>query len=307
MNELLAACLESSRRELDLFLDQIWLGDGLSANTLSSYRNDLSVWLQWLAQERQTDLLGAGRDDVQAFLARQSRDLKAASLARRMASLRRFYRHQIQSGRLADDPVAELQAPKRVRPLPKVLSEKMVADLLAAPDLSTAAGLRDRAMFELMYACGLRVSELVTLPLAQLHLREQFVQVLAGKGGKQRLIPLGEFAAEALATYLVEGRPELLGGRSEAMLFVNQRGEPLTRQGMWYIIKQYAIHAGIPAATLSPHVLRHAFATHLLAHGADLRALQMLLGHSDISTTQIYTHVAQARLKGLHRSHHPRG
>ncbi|WP_228098118.1 site-specific tyrosine recombinase XerD [Chitinilyticum piscinae] len=302
-----SSSLGLSQRQLEQFLDAVWLGDGLAQNTLASYRNDLQVWAGWLAAERDRSLLQASRDDVQAFLARQARDLKTATLARRIASLRRFYRHQLQSGQLELDPLAELQAPKRVRPLPKVLSEAMVSALLDAPDLNTAAGLRDRAMFELMYACGLRVSELVGLSLAQIHLREQFVQVLAGKGGKQRLVPMGELAAEAVQRYLDTARAELLAGRTEALLFVNQRGEPLTRQGMWFIIKQYAARVGIPAQSLSPHVLRHAFATHLLEHGADLRALQMLLGHADISTTQIYTHVAQERLKKLHREHHPRG
>ncbi|WP_043647881.1 site-specific tyrosine recombinase XerD [Chitinilyticum litopenaei] len=299
--------LAASSGQIDRFLDQIWLGDGLSANTLASYRNDLAIWAHWLADARGLTLLEADRDAVQAFLARQSRDLKAATLARRIASLRRFYGYQVQNGVLPADPCAELQAPKRVRPLPRVLSEDVVAALLAAPDLATAAGLRDRAMFELMYACGLRVSELVALPLSQVYLREKFVQVLSGKGGKQRLVPLGDYAAEAVLRYMREARQDLLAGRSEALLFVNQRGEPLTRQGMWFIIKQYAARVGVPLAALSPHVLRHAFATHLLQHGADLRALQMLLGHSDITTTQIYTHVARERLKQLHREHHPRG
>lgn len=292
---------------IDEFLDAVWLGDGLSANTLASYRRDLLIWCGWLQAARNRGLLQADRECVQAYLAHEAGRAKAATLARRMASLRKFYRHWLHGGRLTVDPTLELHAPRRVRPLPKAIAEARIEALLQAPAVETAAGLRDRAMLELMYATGLRVSELVTLPMGQIHLREKFVQVLAGKGGKQRLVPMGEEAADWLTRYLAQARPVLTGGRQLAAAFVNQRGEALTRQGFWFIIKQYAAAAGIAQAHLTPHALRHSFATHLLNHGADLRVVQMLLGHADITTTQIYTQVAATRLKSLHGAHHPRG
>ncbi|AZN36996.1 site-specific tyrosine recombinase XerD [Iodobacter ciconiae] len=292
---------------IDEFLDAIWLSDQLSKNTTDGYRRDLLIWAHWLVAERNCNLLSADRECVQAFLARQARDMKAATLARRMASLRKFYRHWVLSGQTSFDPTAELTAPKRVRPLPKALDEDRIEALLRVPELDQAGGLRDRAMLELMYATGLRVTELVTLPLGQIKTRERYVQILAGKGGKQRLVPMGEVATDWIEQYLLRSRPILVGTHQVAEAFVNQRGRPLTRQGFWYIIKQYAAAAGIDASHLSPHVLRHAFATHLLNHGADLRIVQMLLGHADITTTQIYTHVANARLKSLHKEHHPRG
>ncbi|GLS03700.1 tyrosine recombinase XerD [Chitiniphilus shinanonensis] len=298
--------LEASLRVVDDFIDQVWLGDGLAANTADSYRRDLAIWADWLAGEGKP-VLAADRDDIQAFLARQARDVKASTLARRLASLRKFYRHWRQAERIADDPTELLTSPRRVRPLPKGLEEAQVEALLAAPDLGTAGGVRDRAMLELMYATGLRVSELVGLPMERLYLTEGFVQVVGGKGGKQRVVPMGDEAAHWLTRYLTESRPVLCAGKAAPTLFVNQRGEPLTRQGAWFIIKGYATQASIAAEKLSPHVLRHAFATHLLNHGADLRVVQMLLGHTDIGTTQIYTHVATARLQALHKSHHPRG
>lgn len=292
---------------IDRFLDGIWLGEGLSQNTVESYRRDLLIWANWLQQERKISLWQADRDAVQAFLARQARDLKAASLARRMASLRKFYRYWILQDQLQLDPCAQLSSPKRVRPLPKALSEAAIEALLDAPDLTNAAGLRDRAMLELMYATGLRVTELVTLPVEHVHLRERYLLVSNGKGGKQRLVPMGEVAADWIARYLHEARLLLVKHPAEPCLFVNQRGEAMTRQGCWFIIKQYAAQADIAAELLSPHVLRHAFATHLLNHGADLRVVQTLLGHADITTTQIYTQVAAQRLKLLHQTHHPRG
>lgn len=306
-NELVRVVPEDELALIDRFLDGIWLGDGLAKNTIESYRRDLLIWAAWLQQERQLRLWQADRDAVQAFLARQARDLKAASLARRLASLRKFYRYWILQDQLKLDPCAELTSPKRVRPLPKSLSEAVINDLLLAPDLSEPAGLRDRAMLELMYATGLRVTELVTLPVTQVHLRERYLHIVNGKGGKQRLVPMGEIAAEWLTRYLNEARLLLLKRAAEPCLFVNQRGEPMTRQGCWFIIKQYAVQVGVDASLLSPHVLRHAFATHLLNHGADLRVVQSLLGHADITTTQIYTQVATERLKQLHQSHHPRG
>ncbi|MGL4996645.1 MAG: site-specific tyrosine recombinase XerD [Deefgea sp.] len=292
---------------INQFLDLIWLDDGLAMNTIESYRRDLIIWAAWLHTEGKFTLLTADRDAMQAFMARQSRDMKAATLARRMASLRKFYRHAVLNAQITIDPSAELSSPRRVRPLPKALSEDRVEALLAAPDLQTPAGIRDRAMLELMYATGLRVTELVTLSVNEVYLREKYIRVVNGKGGKQRLVPIGDWAADWVARYLRESRLLLIKHPSESCLFINQRGEPLTRQGCWFIIKQYAELAQIPAELLSPHVLRHAFATHLLNHGADLRVVQMLLGHSDITTTQIYTQVAAARLKSLHQSHHPRG
>ncbi|TJZ73101.1 site-specific tyrosine recombinase XerD [Chitiniphilus eburneus] len=302
MNPVLA----DSLRVVDDFIDQVWLGDGLAANTADSYRRDLTIWAGWLAEEGKS-ILAASRDDIQAFLARQARDVKASTLARRLASLRKFYRHWRQAERISDDPTELLSSPRRVRPLPKGLEEGQVEGLLAAPDLETAAGVRDRAMLELMYATGLRVSELVGLPIERVYLTEGFLQVVGGKGGKQRIVPMGDEAVHWLSRYLGEARALLCGGRAVPTLFVNQRGEPLTRQGAWFIVKGYATQAGIEAEKLSPHVLRHAFATHLLNHGADLRVVQMLLGHADIGTTQIYTHVATARLQSLHKAHHPRG
>lgn len=298
---------EPEQSLIDEFLDAAWLGDGLAANTMQSYRRDLAIWAGWLNAMRNCGLMQADRECVQAYLAFEAGRAKAATLARRMASLRKFYRHWLHSGRLQSDPTLDLHSPQRVRPLPKAIAEERIEALLNAPDTETPAGIRDRAMLELMYASGLRVSELVTLPLGQIHLREKFVQVLAGKGGKQRLVPLGETAADWLERYFKESRTLLVGSRQLAEAFVNQRGEALTRQGFWFIIKQYAVAAEIPSEKLTPHALRHSFATHLLNHGADLRVVQMLLGHADITTTQIYTHVAAARLKALHIEHHPRG
>lgn len=298
---------ESEIAIINQFLDTIWLDDGLASNTIESYRRDLLIWAGWLYTERQQPLLAADRDAMQAFLARQSRDMKASTLARRMASLRKFYRQAVLNLQIKIDPTAELTSPRRVRPLPKALSEDRIEALLAAPDVDTPAGLRDRAMLELMYATGLRVTELVTLSVHEVYLPERYIRVVNGKGGKQRLVPIGEWATEWVERYLRDARLSLIKHSSEACLFVNQRGEPLTRQGCWFIIKQYAAQADIPTELLSPHVLRHAFATHLLNHGADLRVVQMLLGHSDITTTQIYTQIAAARLKSLHQSHHPRG
>nr|WP_236822642.1 site-specific tyrosine recombinase XerD [Andreprevotia sp. IGB-42] len=292
--------------QIDEFIDAVWLGDGLAQHTVDSYRLDLQIWLAWLAGAGKT-LLGADRHDIQIFLAEQAATLKAATLARRLASLRKFYRHSLQSEKIATDPTDTLTSPRRVRPLPKALEESQVETLLAVPDVDDAAGLRDRAMLELMYATGLRVSELVALPVEQLHLNPGYVQVIGGKGNKQRLVPIGEEGRHWCGLYLQQARAQLCGKRSPPTLFVNQRGEPLTRQGAWFIIKGYAAAAGIAAEKLSPHVLRHAFATHLMNHGADLRIVQALLGHSDISTTQIYTHVATARLQALHKDFHPRG
>jgi integrase/recombinase XerD len=291
---------------IDAFCDQVWLQDGLAPASLASYRRDLVGWAAWL-DAHGTPLLTAGRDDVESFLADQYRaKAKSTSIARRLSSLRRFYRFQVQQARIDVDPTLRIRAPKLPRRLPKNLTEAQVEALLEAPDANALLGLRDRAMLETLYATGLRVSELTGLKLAQLSLDMGVVRVL-GKGSKERLVPLGEESVAWLARYLASGRPELLGdGKSDAV-FVTARRGPLTRQAFWALVKRYAVKAGIPAASLSPHVLRHAFATHLLNHGADLRVVQLLLGHADITTTTIYTHVARERLKQLHAMHHPRG
>ena len=292
---------------IDAFTDALWLEEGLSANTLAAYGADLRHWASWLAAERGRGLLEASHADLLDYLGlRFAQGTSARSTARLLSSLRRFYRHQLREGRITRDPTARVEAPRLGRPLPSVLSEAEVTALLEAPEVTTAEGLRDRAMLELLYACGLRVSELVHLPRAALDLEQGVVRV-QGKGGKQRLVPVGEAAVDWCRRYLREGRPALLRGQGGSdALFVTARGGPMTRQAFWYRIKRHARTAGI-ARPLSPHTLRHAFATHLLNHGADLRVVQMLLGHSDLSTTQIYTHVAQARLQELHRRHHPRG
>lgn len=292
---------------IDAFTDALWLEDGLSANTLSAYRRDLLHWAQWLRRSRGRGLLEAVSADVLDYLGgRMAAGASPRSAARLLSSLRRFYRYQLREGATRADPTARVDPPRLGRPLPSVLSEAEVEALLDAPGLDTPEGLRDRAMLELLYACGLRVSELVGLPRAAVDLRQGLVRV-RGKGGKQRLVPMGEVAAHWCARYLEAARPVLLRGRGGSdALFVTARGGPMTRQAFWYRIKRHARTAGIDRP-LSPHTLRHAFATHLLNHGADLRVVQMLLGHSDLSTTQIYTHVARARLQELHRTHHPRG
>jgi integrase/recombinase XerD len=291
---------------IDAFCDQVWLQDGLAQSTLSSYRRDLGQWAAWM-ERRGSSLLQAERADVEAFLGEQFRaKAKATSIARRLSSVRRFYGLQLQQGSLRADPTLRVKAPKLPRRLPKNLSEAKVEALLAAPDTKTTLGLRDRAMLETLYATGLRVSELVGLTLPQVSLDMGVVRVL-GKGSKERLVPLGEEAIAWLKRYLAEVRPTLAGHAKSTGMFLTMRGGPLTRQAFWALIKRLGGRAGIPAATLSPHVLRHAFATHLLNHGADLRVVQLLLGHADIATTTIYTHVARERLKRLHAEHHPRG
>lgn len=291
---------------LDEFCDSLWLEDGLSKNTLESYRRDLRQFSQWLEKRGGDGLLAGAKADVLAYLAaRMGAGAKARSSARLLSSLKRFYRYALRSGKLAADPTLTIDAPSLPRGLPKVLGEVDVELLLDAPPVDTALGLRDRAMLETLYASGLRVSELVGLTVAQVSRDAGVVRVL-GKGSKERLVPLGEEALAWIGRYLADGRPALLAGRVAEALFVTARGEGMTRQAFWYLIKRYARAAGI-AKPISPHVLRHAFATHLLNHGADLRVVQMLLGHSDISTTQIYTHVARERLKQLHARHHPRG
>jgi integrase/recombinase XerD len=292
---------------IDAFCDQVWLQDGLAATSLASYRRDLSAWADWLARQAGKDLLAAERTDIEAFLAAQFRaKAKATSINRRLSSLRRFYRLHVQQGTAKADPTLRVQAPKLPRRLPKNLSEAQVEALLAAPDTKSTLGLRDRAMLETLYACGLRVSELVSLKLAQVSLDMGVVRVL-GKGSKERMVPLGEEAIDWIARYLSTARVELAAQAPADAVFLTARRAPMTRQAFWQLVKRYGAIAAIPRASLSPHVLRHAFATHLLNHGADLRVVQLLLGHSDITTTTIYTHVARERLKQLHAKHHPRG
>ena len=291
--------------EIDGFLDRLWSERGLSRNTLAAYRADLNALSSWLERSG-TTLVGASRDQLLRFLAtRAEAGARPRSTARQLSSIRRFYRQLVADGRLTEDPSARIDMPRLGRPLPKSLTEGEVERLLEAPDTETPLGLRDRAMLEVLYASGLRVSELVGLRLDQLNLRQGLVRVV-GKGDRERLVPLGDEAASWLERHLRESRPELLRGRVSDDVFPTRRGERMTRQAFWHLIKRYAAAADI-TTRLSPHTLRHAFATHLLNHGADLRAVQMLLGHSDLSTTQIYTHVARERLKQVHAEHHPRG
>jgi integrase/recombinase XerD len=291
---------------LDEFCDALWLEDGLARNTIESYRRDVRQFAEWLDNAAGKRLPSADQADLQRYLAhRYALKTRASSAARLLSSLKRFYRHAVRSGTIVADPTLRIDAPTRTRGLPKSLTEEDVERLLAAPDPSNALGLRDRAMLEMLYASGLRVSELVTLALAQVS-RDMGVVRVIGKGSKERLVPLGEEAMAWLARYVDEARPALLGERSSNDLFVTARGAAMTRQGFWHLIKRYVARAGV-GKPVSPHTLRHAFATHLLNHGADLRVVQLLLGHADISTTQIYTHVARERLKQLHAKHHPRG
>ncbi len=292
--------------EVDNFCDALWLEDGLAKATLDSYRSDLGRLSLWLVNNAGESLLDLRETTLSAFIAELSRQTRASSQSRYLSTLRRFYRWQLGRGRIFVDPTLKLANPARPSRLPKVMSEKQVDHLLAAPDLDTPLGLRDRAMLETLYASGLRVSELVNLKIHEVGFNEGVVRAL-GKGSKERLVPLGEQAIDWLTRYLNEARPEILKGQQSESLFVTARGGAMTRQAFWQLIKRYALIAGIAPAKLSPHVLRHAFATHLLNHGADLRVVQLLLGHADISTTQIYTHVARERLKSLHAMHHPRG
>lgn len=297
---------EEDARDIERFLDAVWMEGGLSDNTLAAYRNDLRGLALWLAAGVDVRLLAATREQLMDYLAyRYHTGTKARSAARLLSSLRRFYRYWVRENRLQTDPSARIDAPKLGRPLPKSLSEAQVEALLAAPNIEQPLGLRDRAMLEVLYACGLRVSELVGLTVEQINLRQGVVRVV-GKGSKERLVPLGEEALNWLHTYISEARPALLHGQVSDFVFPGRAGEALTRQAFWYRIKAYARKAEI-RVSLSPHTLRHAFATHLVNHGADLRVVQLLLGHSDLSTTQIYTHVARERLRELHAQHHPRG
>ncbi|KQP22592.1 site-specific tyrosine recombinase XerD [Pseudorhodoferax sp. Leaf267] len=303
-----AALSPQSQQRIDAFIDALWLEQGLSRNTLSAYRLDLSLYGQWLtAQGRELD---ATREaDLHAYFAARHSATKASSANRRLTVFKRYFRWALRERAITADPTLRLQAARQALRVPKTLSEAQVEALLAAPDVDTALGVRDRTMLELMYASGLRVSELVTLKTFQVGLNEGVVRV-TGKGGKERLVPFGQVAQEWLERYLHGARFEVLEGRQSEDLFVTSRGphagHAMTRVMFWVIVRKYALAAGINVA-LSPHTLRHAFATHLLNHGADLRAVQLLLGHADISTTTIYTHVARERLHALHAKHHPRG
>lgn len=291
---------------IDTFCDHLWLEDGLATLTLAAYRRDLQALGDWLKKTHDKPLDAAQAGDIEAWLAwRFAQHSKPRSAARYTSSLKRFYRYLLRENRIAADPTLNLDSPKLPRSLPKTLSEADVERLLDSASDATPLDLRDRAMLETLYATGLRVSELVGLKLTMLNVRDGVLRV-TGKGSKDRLVPLGEEAANWLQRYLTEARPALMKRALCDQVFVTPRGAGMTRQAFWYLIKRRARAAGIERA-LSPHTLRHAFATHLLNHGADLRVVQMLLGHSDISTTQIYTHVARERLKTLHAAHHPRG
>jgi len=285
---------------LDAFADALWLEDGLAKNTLASYRQDLQQLQRFL---KGASLLEAREEHLSRFLA--SRRGRTSSAARRLSTLKRFYGWCVRERKIAADPTLRIDPPKRAPRFPKTLSEADVEALLAAPDTRTALGMRDRAMLEVLYASGLRVSELVQVKVFEVNLDQNVIRVM-GKGSKERLVPLGEEAADWVRKFSAEFRRQILGKRTSDYLFVTGRGSSMTRQAFWQNLKRYGGRA-VPGKPLSPHVLRHAFATHLINHGADLRVVQMLLGHADISTTQIYTHVARERLKALHAKHHPRG
>ena len=296
---------ETTRQAIEQFLDAQWMERGLSENTLAAYRNDLNGLAAWLVL-RGRGVAAARREDLLDYLSeRVVRGARPRTTARLLSSLRRFYRYLVREGRRPDDPTLRIDMPRIGRPLPDSLSEEEVETLLGAPEAGETLGLRDRAMLELLYACGLRVSELVSVTLEQIDLTQGVVRLM-GKGSKERLVPMGEEAVDWLQRYIAHSRPDLAAGASARQLFITRRGKAMTRQAFWYRLRHYAVKSGINKA-LSPHTLRHAFATHLLNHGADLRVVQMLLGHSDLSTTQIYTHVARERLKELHARHHPRG
>lgn len=295
---------------IEQFIDVIWMERGLSENTLSAYRTDLKKFVNWLYQNKGSSssdlLLNSTREDIEEYLSELSKKkISDRSRARLVSTLRLFYFYLLREEMILVNPIALIDTPKLGRSLPKTLTEQDVESLLLAPDISTLLGLRDRVLFEVLYATGLRVSELVNLQLTQINLLQGVVRV-TGKGNKERLVPLGEEAIKWMEKYLLNTRADLLKGQISDALFVTKRGGAMTRQAFWYVIKRYAVLANI-SPEISPHTLRHAFATHLLNHGADLRVVQMLLGHSDLSTTQIYTHVANERLKSLHNEHHPRG
>ncbi|MBT8120861.1 MAG: site-specific tyrosine recombinase XerD [Gammaproteobacteria bacterium] len=300
------------QRQIEGFIDHLWMENGLSDNTLSAYRNDLAGFSLWL-EKNNTSLLDADTSLLQDYLAyNYSIHQKRRSVARLLSTLRRFYLYLFRENRISEDPTHLLESPKGDRTLPLSLNEQQIEDLLSAPDVTDDLGLRDRAMLEVLYATGLRVSELINLQTTQVSMQQGVIRVI-GKGNKERLVPVGEVALDWLQDYNRQSRPQLLRVSSSqknasqcSEVFLTRRGKAMTRQAFWYMIKRYAVIAGIDTDQLSPHTLRHAFATHLLNHGADLRVVQMLLGHSDISTTQIYTHVADKRLRDMYQQHHPR-
>ena len=296
----------ASQHSIDAFIDALWLEDGLSKNTLAAYRRDLTLYGVWLSSQglAQGEIDRTCEADLNAYFAFKHEASKATSANRRLTVLKRYFRWALRERRLTQDPTLKLQSARQALRVPKTMSEAQVDDLLRAPDESPL-GLRDSAMLELLYASGLRVSELVSLKTYHLGMNEGVLRIM-GKGNKERLVPFGQVARESINTYLAEGRPAILGGQQTEDLFVTARGSAMSRVMFWMLVKKYARVAGINSP-LSPHTLRHAFATHLLNHGADLRAVQLLLGHADISTTTIYTHVARERLKSLHAQHHPRG
>ena len=296
-----------SQSSIDSFIDALWLEDGLSKNTLAAYRRDLSLYATWLGAAAQSgrQLDSTVESDLNAYFSLKHSTTKATTANRRLTVFKRYFRWALRERFTAADPTLKLQSAKQALRVPKLMSEAQVDALLAAPNDATPLGQRDRAMLELMYASGLRVSELVGLKTFHVGLNEGVLRVL-GKGNKERLVPFGQVAGDAIALYLAEARPEILGGQQTDDLFVTGRGQGMSRVMFWMLVKKYAMQGRI-TSPLSPHTLRHAFATHLLNHGADLRAVQMLLGHADISTTTIYTHVARERLKTLHAAHHPRG
>ncbi len=294
------------QQDIDPFIDALWLEDGLSQNTLMAYRRDLKGFADFLARAKPPKtLLQASREDIDAWFASRHASSKASTANRRLATLKRYFAWAIRTQQISEDPCLTLQSARQPVRFPKTMSEAQVDQLLEAPNTKEALGLRDRAMLETLYATGLRVSELVGLKVLHLSLNENVIRVVMGKGGKDRLVPMGAQAAYWLERYLKEARPELVGRKQSDDLFLTRRAAGMSRQAFWQLIKKYALQADIHAP-LSPHTLRHAFATHLLNHGADLRVVQLLLGHADISTTQIYTHVARERLKQLHATHHPR-
>ncbi len=307
----------SEQQIIEDFIDHLWMENGLSENTLAAYRNDLASFALWLEAAPQT-LITVDTSDIQKFLAHNYNiQQKRRSVARLLSSLRRFYLYLFRENRVSEDPTNLLESPKGEHTLPISLNEQQIENLLDAPDVSNELGLRDRAMLEVLYATGLRVSELINLQTSQISMQQGVIRVI-GKGNKERLVPVGEIALDWLMKYYQQSRPQLLSKKSSQQtskqavtsqcseIFVTKRGAAMTRQAFWYMVKRYAVIAGIASEQLSPHTLRHAFATHLLNHGADLRVVQMLLGHSDISTTQIYTHVADQRLRDLYQQHHPR-
>ena len=304
--QAISKTLKQSQALLETFCDTLWLEDGLAKNSLTAYRRDLEIFAHWLDEHHQKTLVQATSLEITGFMAHR-RDDKATTSNRRLTVLRRFYKYAVRVNLVGEDPCKSLRAAKQPLRFPGSLSEAQVEALLKAPDLSTALGLRDRAMLELLYASGLRVSEIVSLKMIHLGMNEGVIRIVGGKGNKERLVPFGGEAADWIAKYLSQARPELLRNKLSDYLFVARyTGDCMSRQAFWQLIKRYALVAGI-TVKISPHTLRHAFATHLLNHGADLRVVQLLLGHADISTTQIYTHVARERLKTIHSQHHPRG